>query len=129
MPRTVEIARPAELSELAQATLRRLLRAWFDFERRLARIPLLQRLDAGTFTREDYLGLLLNLRQQIIEGSRWISRCASSFAPYRRSSDAMCGCSQWVMESVGARSVTQPQRRQPPRRTENDRTLSVGRAA
>lgn len=79
MSRTVEIARPAELSELAQATLRRLLRAWFDFERRLARIPLLQRLDAGTFTREDYLGLLLNLRQQVIEGSRWISRCASSF--------------------------------------------------
>ena len=79
MPRTGEIARPAELSELAQATLRRLLRAWFDFERRLARIPLLQRLDAGTFTREDYLGLLLNLRQQVIEGSRWISRCASSF--------------------------------------------------
>jgi 3-oxoacyl-[acyl-carrier-protein] synthase-3 len=81
MSRT-EIARPEELSELAQATLRRLLRAWFDFERRLARIPLLQRLDAGTFTRKDYLNLLLNLRQQVIEGSRWISRCASSFDRY-----------------------------------------------
>ncbi len=71
--------RPEALPELAQATLRRLLRTWFDFERRLSRIPLLQRLDAGTFTREDYLNLLLNLRQQVIEGSRWISRCASSF--------------------------------------------------
>jgi hypothetical protein len=71
--------RPDALPELAQATLRRLLRTWFDFERRLSRIPLLQRLDAGTFTREDYLNLLLNLRQQVIEGSRWISRCASSF--------------------------------------------------
>lgn len=79
MSRTVEIPRPEVLSELSQATLRRLLRAWFDFERRLARIPLLQRLDAGTFTRDDYLDLMLNLRQQVVEGSRWISRCASSF--------------------------------------------------
>lgn len=79
MPRTVEIPRPEALPELAQSTLRRLLREWFDFERRLARIPLLQRLDAGTFTRADYLNLMLNLRQQVVEGSRWISRCASSF--------------------------------------------------
>ena len=69
----------AELSELAQKTLRELLRAWFEFERRLARVPIVQRLHSGTFTREDYLRLLLNLRQQVIEGSRWITRCASSF--------------------------------------------------
>jgi len=68
-----------ELSELAQRTLRDLLRAWFAFERRLARVPIVQRLHAGTFTRDDYLRLLLNLRQQVIEGSRWISRGASSF--------------------------------------------------
>jgi hypothetical protein len=79
MSPTIEMSRPEALSEPAQATLRRLLRAWFDFERRLARVPILQRLDAGTFTREDYLKLLLNLRQQVIEGSRWISRAASSF--------------------------------------------------
>ena len=34
--RTDGSGRPAVLSELGQATLRRLLRAWFDFERRLA---------------------------------------------------------------------------------------------
>ncbi len=79
MAQSVEISRPEVLSELAQATLRRLLRVWFAFERRLAQVPVLQRLDAGTFTREDYLALLVNLRQQVIEGSRWISRCASSF--------------------------------------------------
>jgi 3-oxoacyl-[acyl-carrier-protein] synthase-3 len=33
----------------------------------------------GTFTREDYLALLRNLRPQVVEGARWISRCASSF--------------------------------------------------
>jgi hypothetical protein len=79
MSQSIEISRPEVLTELGQATLRQLLRIWFDFERRLARVPILQRLDAGTFTHQDYLALLLNLRQQVIEGSRWISRCASSF--------------------------------------------------
>jgi len=67
------------LPELAQRTLRELLRVWFEFERRLARVPIVQRLDLGTFTREDYLALLVNLRQQVVEGSRWITRGASSF--------------------------------------------------
>ncbi len=76
---TSEMKRPAALSELGQATLRRLVRAWFEFERRLAIVPIVRRLDLGTFTREDYQRLLLNLRPQVVEGSRWISRCASSF--------------------------------------------------
>jgi hypothetical protein len=67
------------LGDLGQETLRRLLREWFEFERRLAGVPLVRRLDLGTFTRDDYRRLLLDLRQQVIEGSRWISRCASSF--------------------------------------------------
>ena len=79
MTDSVVLRRPPVLSELGQATLRRLLRAWFDFERRLARVPIIQRLEAGTFTRDDYQRLLLNLRPQVVEGSRWISRCASSF--------------------------------------------------
>ena len=74
-----EIKRPDTLTELGQATLRRLLRQWFAFERQLAQVPIIRRLDLGTFTREDYQRLLLNLRQQVVEGSRWISRCASSF--------------------------------------------------
>jgi len=69
----------AVLSEIGQETLRRLMREWFEFERLLAGVPIVRRLDLGTFTRADYLRLLLNLRQQVIEGSRWISRCASSF--------------------------------------------------
>ena len=74
-----EIKRPDTLTELGQATLRRLLRQWFAFERQLAQVPIIRRLDLGTFTRDDYQRLLLNLRQQVVEGSRWISRCASSF--------------------------------------------------
>jgi 3-oxoacyl-[acyl-carrier-protein] synthase-3 len=71
--------RPQTLTPLGQETLRRLMREWFEFERRLATVPLVRRLDLGTFSRDDYRRLLLNLRQQVIEGSRWIARCASSF--------------------------------------------------
>jgi 3-oxoacyl-[acyl-carrier-protein] synthase-3 len=79
MAESLTLSRPDVLSELGQSTLRQLLRSWFEFERRLQRVPLVQRLDAGTFTRADYLNLLLNLRPQVVVGSRWISRCASSF--------------------------------------------------
>lgn len=75
----VEFVRPAALSDLGQETLRRLMREWFQFERLLSTVPVIRRLDLGTFTREDYQRLLLNLRPQVVEGSRWISRCASSF--------------------------------------------------
>jgi 3-oxoacyl-[acyl-carrier-protein] synthase-3 len=74
-----EITRPAVLTDLGQSTLRQLMLVWFNFERRLATIPIVRRLDLGTFTREDYQNLLINLRPQVVEGSRWISRCASSF--------------------------------------------------
>ncbi|SMF05647.1 3-oxoacyl-[acyl-carrier-protein] synthase-3 [Alteromonadaceae bacterium Bs31] len=63
----------------AQQCLQQLMRVWFDFERRLNRVPIINRLETGHFTVEDYRELLLNLRQQVIEGSRWISRGASSF--------------------------------------------------
>lgn len=74
-----ELRRPESLSSLGQDTLRRLLRVWFEFERRLATVPVVRKLDQGTFTRTDYQQLLLNLRPQVVEGARWISRCASSF--------------------------------------------------
>ena len=74
-----EIERPAALTAIGQATLRRLMREWFNFERLLGAVPVIRRLDVGTFTRDDYQRLLLNLRPQVVEGSRWISRCASSF--------------------------------------------------
>jgi hypothetical protein len=74
-----ELARPAALTEIGQETLRKLMREWFAFERRLSSVPIIRRLDVGTFTREDYQRLLLHLRPQVVEGARWISRCASSF--------------------------------------------------
>lgn len=79
MNEPVAIERPEVLSVIGQELLRGLMRSWFDFERRLAKIPIVHRLDVGQFTADDYRGLLLNLRPQVVEGARWISRCASSF--------------------------------------------------
>lgn len=79
MSEPVRLQRPEVLTALGQQTLRDLMRVWFDFERRLARVPIIRRLDVGSFTINDYRKLLLNMRPQVIEGGRWISRCASSF--------------------------------------------------
>ena len=67
------------LNPYAQEALRGLMRTWMDFERQLAKVPILRRLDLGTFTVEDYQRLLFNLRAQVVEGARWITRAASSF--------------------------------------------------
>lgn len=72
-------AQSIELSPTGQATLRRLLSVWLEFERELDNVPVLRRLLDGSFTRDDYRKVLLNLRQQVVEGSRWIARAASSF--------------------------------------------------
>ena len=79
MSESLALERPDVLTSLGQETLRRLIRVWFDFERRLAKVPIVRRLDLGQFNLEDYQKLLLNLRPQVVEGARWISRCASSF--------------------------------------------------
>jgi 3-oxoacyl-[acyl-carrier-protein] synthase-3 len=51
---------------------------WADFERRLAAIPIVGRIEARQATIDDYRRLLRNLRQQVMEGARWITRAASS---------------------------------------------------
>jgi hypothetical protein len=57
----------------------RLEAVWAELEEHLARVPILNRLDAGEVTLDDYKRLLFNLRQQVVDGSAWISRAASSF--------------------------------------------------
>lgn len=63
----------------AQLTLRDLLSVWLSFERQLNRVPIIRRLEQGTFLKDDYMTLLRNLRPQVVEGARWITRAASSF--------------------------------------------------
>nr|BFF11762.1 hypothetical protein GCM10025699_30650 [Microbacterium flavescens] len=57
----------------------RLASVWDEFEARLSDVPVLRRLADGTVTIEDYRRLLFNLRQQVVDGSPWISRAAASF--------------------------------------------------
>ncbi|KER10610.1 MAG: 3-oxoacyl-ACP synthase [[Candidatus Thermochlorobacteriaceae] bacterium GBChlB] len=66
-------------NENAEWLVRQLARVWIDFDAKLNDVPILQRLSRGKFTIEDYKLLLLNLRQQVMEGARWIARAASSF--------------------------------------------------
>jgi 3-oxoacyl-[acyl-carrier-protein] synthase-3 len=58
----------------------RLDAVWRDFEQRLDEVPVMRRLAEGTATIEDYRRLLFNLRQQVADGARWISRAASNFS-------------------------------------------------
>ncbi|MHB2017894.1 MAG: hypothetical protein ACYCW6_13170, partial [Candidatus Xenobia bacterium] len=61
--------------------LRQLLLVWLEFERRLGQVPIVRRLQQRAVTVEEYRTLLRNLRPQVVEGARWITRAASSFGP------------------------------------------------
>lgn len=57
----------------------RLADVWTTLDEYLEQVPVLSRLAAGTVTLNDYRRLLHNLRQQVVDGSLWISRAASNF--------------------------------------------------
>jgi len=61
-----------------QTVMRGLAKVWTDFATELDRVPLIDKLMRGKFRIEDYRQLLINHRQQVIEGARWIARAASS---------------------------------------------------
>ncbi|MDJ0275891.1 iron-containing redox enzyme family protein [Sphingomonas sp. 2R-10] len=63
-----------------QVATRGLARVWIDFESALAQVPVIARLLSGRLRVEDYRSLLFNLRQQVVDGGRWISRTASNLA-------------------------------------------------
>lgn len=67
------------LTKLGQTCLQSLLKVWLDFDIAINNVSIVKRLEQQRLSLEDYQSLLLNLRQQVIEGSRWISRSASSF--------------------------------------------------
>ncbi|KAF2417734.1 iron-containing redox enzyme family protein [Microbacterium sp. B35-30] len=69
-----------EATPAGAATLfERLADVWVELEERLDAVPLLARLAEGAVTVDDYRRLLFNLRQQVVDGSPWISRAAASF--------------------------------------------------
>lgn len=74
----------ASLANSDDPVLRQLLvdlaLVWADFERRLAGISIVRRIEDRRATIDDYQSLLVNLRQQVMEGARWISRAASNLS-------------------------------------------------
>ncbi|AMV23577.1 3-oxoacyl-[acyl-carrier-protein] synthase 3 [Gemmata sp. SH-PL17] len=65
-------------SPLEESLVRQLAGVWTAFETRLNRAPIVAKMFDGRVTLQDYRDLLFNLRQQVIDGSRWISRAASN---------------------------------------------------
>ena len=57
-----------------------LAQVWAELDRALARVPVVRRIEDGTATLEDYRRLLANLRQQVVDGGRWISLAAANFS-------------------------------------------------
>ena len=53
---------------------------WLDFDERLSAIPVVARVENGAVTLDDYRSMLVNIRQQVIEGGRWIAQAAASMS-------------------------------------------------
>ena len=65
-------------AEIEEGLVRQLARVWIDFESQLNNVPIVKKIRERRLTVADYRELLFNLRQQVIDGSRWISRAASN---------------------------------------------------
>ena len=65
-------------SPTSEWLVRQLTQIWIDFEARLLNTPIITKIHEGTLSLEDYKLLLRDLRQQVIDGSQWISRAASN---------------------------------------------------
>lgn len=95
-PEVAREAKPARVGVIATApfdevlgngadpVLRRLIVdlgiVWADFERMLRATPIVRRIESGQATVKDYRMLLRNMRQQVVEGARWIARAASNIS-------------------------------------------------
>ena len=67
-----------EQEDKTASVLRQLVMVWADFESRLNQLSIVQKMNRKKLRLEDYQLLLLNHRQQVIEGGRWIALAASS---------------------------------------------------
>ncbi|WP_271769849.1 beta-ketoacyl-ACP synthase III [Aquimarina algiphila] len=64
--------------DVSQWLVRNLSQIWIDFEANLLKVPIVQKIHNKTLSIDDYKLLLMDLRQQVIDGSQWISRAASN---------------------------------------------------
>lgn len=64
-----------------EKTMRGLMIVWAEFESRLERVPIVEKLNRETLEVEDYRALLRSLRQQVVDGASWIASAASNIGP------------------------------------------------
>lgn len=65
-------------NETSEWLIRNLAQIWIDFETELLKVPIITKIHDGQLSLSDYKLLLIDLRQQVIDGSQWISRAASN---------------------------------------------------
>jgi 3-oxoacyl-[acyl-carrier-protein] synthase-3 len=65
-------------TETSEWLVRQLTQVWIDFETQLYKVPIVKKIHDGQLSLNDYKLLLRDLRQQVIDGSQWISRAASN---------------------------------------------------
>jgi 3-oxoacyl-[acyl-carrier-protein] synthase-3 len=65
-------------NETAQWLVRNLTQVWVAFETDLLKVPIIEKIHSGKLSIGDYKKLLVDLRQQVIDGSQWITRAASN---------------------------------------------------
>lgn len=61
--------------------MRQLIQVWAEFDTLLNKVPIIDKINRKKITVDDYRMLLLNHRQQVIEGAGWITRAASNISP------------------------------------------------
>jgi 3-oxoacyl-[acyl-carrier-protein] synthase-3 len=66
------------MSKQSEQVMRQLFMVWTDFSTALDKVPIIDKLNRNRFRLDDYKEFLRNHRQQVVEGSRWIARAASS---------------------------------------------------
>jgi len=66
------------MSTAKEYVMRNLVKVWTDFEMQLDNVPVIKKINRGKFRLEDYKLWLLNHRQQVIEGGRWIALAGSN---------------------------------------------------
>ena len=65
-------------NETSEWLIRNIAQIWIDFETELLKVPIITKIHDGQLSLSDYKLLLIDLRQQVIDGSQWISRAASN---------------------------------------------------
>ncbi len=67
-------------NETQQWLVRSLTQIWIDFENKLNKVPIIDKINRGNLSLEEYRNFLVNLHQQIIDRSQWLAKATSNLS-------------------------------------------------